>query len=298
MLHQRWQELKRRLLEAYCQSDSPIWLEMRFSGLRQPKDQSIRDFAGEVAEVGCRAGNLVSKELHRELYLREPATLRKACQLAGYVTDIEEGRRRTIDDAALGNGGLARTVETLARRLDKMEVTRERPCRSSRLQPIQRAMECFECGDLGHIRRDCPQLRVRTRSARASNSGTRDRRVLAMSELQAGQSPSVSSKVNGLEISLLLDSGAVVSVVPLSTWRYFKQLSEFLVLISEMLLEGGDFLPKVEDDNSLIRIICFYFRTLVFSCLHCGMLETSSDPFRRYCHALRRSECYFTYPLH
>ncbi|KRZ91123.1 hypothetical protein T08_13865 [Trichinella sp. T8] len=65
-----------------------------------------------------------------------------------------------------------------------------------------------------------------------------------------------------------------------------------------MLLEGCDFLPIVEDDSSLIRIICFNFRTLVFSCLHCGVLETSSDPFRLYCHALRRSECYFTYPLH
>ncbi|KRY52078.1 Thyroid adenoma-associated -like protein, partial [Trichinella britovi] len=83
-----------------------------------------------------------------------------------------------------------------------------------------------------------------------------------------------------------------------SVWRYFKQLSEFLALISEMLLDGGDFSPEVEDDSSLIRIICFYFRTLVFSCLHCGVLETSSDPFRRFCHALRRSECYSTYPLH
>ncbi|KRX21974.1 Thyroid adenoma-associated -like protein [Trichinella nelsoni] len=83
-----------------------------------------------------------------------------------------------------------------------------------------------------------------------------------------------------------------------SVWRYFKQLSEFFALISEMLLEGGDFSPEVEDDSSLIRIICFYFRTLVFSCLHCGVLETSSDPFRRFCHALRRSECYSTYPLH
>ncbi|KRY45880.1 hypothetical protein T03_4114 [Trichinella britovi] len=49
-----------------------------------------------------------------------------------------------------------------------------------------------------------------------------------------------------------------------------------------MLLEGGDFLPIVEDDSSVIRIICFNFRTLVFSCLHCGVLETSSDPFRQF----------------
>ncbi|KRX40431.1 hypothetical protein T05_15299 [Trichinella murrelli] len=108
-----------------------------------------------------------------------------------------------------------KTVEALARRLDKMEVTQERP---SRLQPTRKSMECFECGVLCHFRRDCHQLRARTRSALASSSGTRNRRLLAMSELQAGQSPSVAGKVNGLEISLLLDSGTVVSVVPLSTW--------------------------------------------------------------------------------
>ncbi|KRY30780.1 hypothetical protein T01_2239 [Trichinella spiralis] len=174
-----------------------------FQWLRQRKDQPIRDFAREVAKVGRRAGKseselvcrfilvLASRELHRGLCLREPATLAKARQWAERVTEIEEGRRSAVDDTGLGNGGLAKTVEALAQRLDKMEVTRERP---SRLQPTRRAMECFECGDLGHIRRDCPQLRFRTRSARASSSGTSDGRLLAMTELQAGQSPSVTDR--------------------------------------------------------------------------------------------------------
>ncbi|KRY08755.1 Short transient receptor potential channel 5 [Trichinella patagoniensis] len=105
---------------------------------------------------------LASQELHRDLCLREPATLRKARQWAERVTEIEEGRRSTVDDAGSENGGLAKTVEELARRLDKMEVTQERP---SRLQPTR--------------------------------SGTRDRRLLAMSELQAGPSPSVAGKATG-----------------------------------------------------------------------------------------------------
>ncbi|KRX89480.1 Thyroid adenoma-associated protein [Trichinella pseudospiralis] len=87
-----------------------------------------------------------------------------------------------------------------------------------------------------------------------------------------------------------------------------SQLSEYLALLSEMLLQGDEFSPEVEDDVNLIRIICYYFRTLVFSCHHCGVLETSSDPFRRFCRALRRYETtedewrtsnyYCTYPLY
>ncbi|KRZ65679.1 hypothetical protein T10_2060 [Trichinella papuae] len=198
-----WQELRRRLLDAYGQSESQIQLEIRFDGLRQRKDQPIRDFAREVAEVGRRAGKtesalvsrfivgLASKEVHRELYLRKPATLTKARQLAERVIEIEEDWRRTVDNDASGNGGLTKAVEALARRLDKLEATRERP---ARLQPTRRATECFECGGLGHFRRDCPQLRTRTRSARAPNNGTKDRRHLATTELQAGHSPSVAGK--------------------------------------------------------------------------------------------------------
>ncbi|KRX13786.1 hypothetical protein T07_4195 [Trichinella nelsoni] len=116
-----FQELKRRLLDAYHQSESPIRLEMRFSDLRQRKDQPVRDFASEVAEVGCKADKseselissfilgLASKEIHRELCLREQATLTKARHLAERVTEIEEGQRRTVDDAASGNVGLAKT---------------------------------------------------------------------------------------------------------------------------------------------------------------------------------------------
>ncbi|XP_003382195.1 hypothetical protein Tsp_09043 [Trichinella spiralis] len=127
------QELKRHLLDAYDQSESSIRLEMRFSGLRQRKDQPVRNFAREVAEVGCKADKseselisnfilgLASKELHRELCLREQATLTKARQLAEGVTEIEEGWRRTVDDAASGNGGLAKTVKALTRRMDKLE---------------------------------------------------------------------------------------------------------------------------------------------------------------------------------
>ncbi|KRX23828.1 hypothetical protein T07_4974 [Trichinella nelsoni] len=99
----------------------------------------------EIELVGRFILGLASQELHREFRLWEPATLAKARQLAESVIEIEEGRRKTVDDAASGNGGLARAMEALARRLDKLEATRERP---SRLQLARRTMECFQCDDI------------------------------------------------------------------------------------------------------------------------------------------------------
>ncbi|KRY10914.1 hypothetical protein T12_13689 [Trichinella patagoniensis] len=126
---------------------------------------------------------ILSSAWRTELRLRQPVTLVKAQQLAECVTEIEEGQRRAADD------GLDRAVEALARRLDKLEATRDKP---SRLCPAQRAMECFYCGGLGHIQRDCPQLRARTWPASTQSSRTRDRCLLAMTEFQARRSPSVT----------------------------------------------------------------------------------------------------------
>ncbi|KRX63014.1 hypothetical protein T09_2105 [Trichinella sp. T9] len=181
-----WDELKRRFLDIYGHGESLIQLA------------SIREFAQEVAELGCRAGKsenglvarficgVASKEVHRELRLREPTTLVKAHQLAENAAELETEVGEVGCNADAGNDNLAQAVEALTRR----------------------ETECFRCGEQGHFRRDCPQLQTRTRPARALNSGNGVCRLLAMTELQAGHAPSVAGKLNGLEISLLLDSGA------------------------------------------------------------------------------------------
>ncbi|KRY44716.1 Transposon Ty3-G Gag-Pol polyprotein [Trichinella britovi] len=96
-----WDELKRRFLDIYGHGESLIQLAVRFNGLKQRKNQSIREFAQEVAELGRRAGKseselvarficgVASKEVHRELRLREPTTLVKARQLAENVAELE-----------------------------------------------------------------------------------------------------------------------------------------------------------------------------------------------------------------
>ncbi|KRX99121.1 hypothetical protein T4E_7198 [Trichinella pseudospiralis] len=54
-------------------------------------------------------------------------------------------------------------------------------------------------------------------AARSSEWQNQERLLLAIADLEAGHAPSVVGKLNGLEIPLLLDTGAVVSLVPLST---------------------------------------------------------------------------------
>ncbi|KRZ37642.1 hypothetical protein T4C_1832 [Trichinella pseudospiralis] len=201
-------------------SDVASWTPTTTTSLRSSLRYASVDYASERTS---RSETLLAKWL-KKLRLWEPATLTKARQLTERLVEIEEeikeGRRRAVNEDATENGGLDKAVDSLARGLEKMEAAQDRP---SRLRSTRRPTECFECGDLGHFRRDCPQLRTRTLPARPLNSGIRDRRLLAMMELKAGHATSVVGKLNGLEIPLFLDSGAVVSVVPLSTWQKFSE---------------------------------------------------------------------------
>ncbi|KRY06472.1 Transposon Ty3-I Gag-Pol polyprotein, partial [Trichinella patagoniensis] len=180
-----WDELKRRFLDIYGQGESLIQLAVRFNGLKQRENQSIREFAQEVAELGRRAG--------KELRLREPTTLAKARQLAENAAELETevggSRQRTTENADAGNDNMAQAVETLNRRFDQLQTTLER---SNSRRPARRTTECFRCGEQGHFLRDCPQTETRTRPARPLNNRDGDRRLLAMAELQAGHAPSVT----------------------------------------------------------------------------------------------------------
>ncbi|KRY26178.1 hypothetical protein T01_9729, partial [Trichinella spiralis] len=171
--HISWNELKRRFLDIYGH------------GRRDGKSEKEL-----VARFIC---GVASKEVHRELRLREPTILVKAHQLAENAAELEtevgESQQRTTENADAGNDNLAQAVEALTRRFDQLQTTLER---SNSRRPARRATECFRCGEQGHFLRDCPQLRTRTRPARALNNGNRDLRLLAMTELQAGHAPSVA----------------------------------------------------------------------------------------------------------
>ncbi|KRX30239.1 hypothetical protein T05_14218, partial [Trichinella murrelli] len=125
--------------------------------------------------------------------LREPTTLVKARQLAENVAELETevggSRQRTTENADAGNDNLAQVVETLTRRFDQLQTTLER---SNSRRSARRGTECFRCGEQGHFLRDCPQRQTGTRPARALNNGNGDRRLLAMTALQAGHAPSVT----------------------------------------------------------------------------------------------------------
>ncbi|KRX23841.1 hypothetical protein T07_13064 [Trichinella nelsoni] len=163
---------------------------------------------------------------------KEPMTMDEARRIALKAVEIEEASRNMdeltgaidwlicrLDDCLPTPARPALTPDvyqrrhqaTIEARLERLERTSARPARTG--------TGCFNCGSLDHLRRNCPQLRPRTRPAGAQRSGSTDRRLLAMTELKTGCSPLVAGKLNGLKIPLLLDSGAVVSVVSESTWR-------------------------------------------------------------------------------
>ncbi|KRX49543.1 hypothetical protein T05_13346 [Trichinella murrelli] len=183
---------------ASARLSSLIQLAVRFNGLKQRKNQSIREFAQEVAELGRRAGKsenelvarficgVASKEVHRGLRQREPTTL----------TEVGGSRQRTTENADAGKDNLVQAVEALTRRFDQLETTLER---SNSGRHARRATEYFRCGEQGHFLRDCPQRRVAARVMPATTSRRPAERTMAT----INQVLAVPGRIEDLKISLL-----------------------------------------------------------------------------------------------
>ncbi|KRZ48559.1 hypothetical protein T02_5629 [Trichinella nativa] len=189
-------ELKRRLLDTYGHSESLIQLAVRFNDLKQRKNQSIREFAQEVAELGRRAGKSENELVAR--FICGVAWKKVHRGLPELETEVGGSRQRTTENADAGKDNLVQAVEALTRRFDQLETTLER---SNSRRPARRATECFRCGEQGHFLRDCPQRRVAARVMPATTSRRPAERTMATINPQTGNVLAVPGRIEDLKIS-------------------------------------------------------------------------------------------------
>ncbi|KRX58151.1 hypothetical protein T09_446 [Trichinella sp. T9] len=154
-----------------CWAQSTGQLIERFQALHQREGQTIEQYAQEVAEIRCRAGvserdllarfawGITSKEAYLAIRLQEPATLTEARRLVSKVMRAEEDfhqRRQSHTgnpkpektEATQSIDDLIREVKKVSMKLEKQEPTAVRHA--------ARRHGCFNCGGLGHLRRDSP----------------------------------------------------------------------------------------------------------------------------------------------
>ncbi|KRX54571.1 hypothetical protein T09_12742 [Trichinella sp. T9] len=153
-----FEELKERLLNAYGLEESPGMLidEARTNAKASPSSNSPRRWQS------WDAGPAYQNAILWHVSAVEGEFQERQQPRAGIAKPEKTEMAQQID-------AMIREMGNLAKKVEQLERTTPRPSRT--------APGCFRCGSLDHLRRDCPQLRTRTRPALAPNNGNGDRQA-------------------------------------------------------------------------------------------------------------------------
>ncbi|XP_013412724.1 uncharacterized protein LOC106175329 [Lingula anatina] len=185
--------LLRRMKERFGDVDTPVSAQTRFQQASQLAGESLEEWADRVMTLGCKAftrlpdefvsrqnvykfcQGLWDREAGQEVCLREPASIQDAIRLvrkfqqvhAAFGEKRDKKRLLVRNDeqeprvcAAAAPSASAPTSLDFTKALKELEerLTKSLQSGNGRRYPARnRTMACYNCGEVGHFRNNCPK---------------------------------------------------------------------------------------------------------------------------------------------